>query len=52
MSGIGITQEVSEEREYCFQVFHLSRPNAYEIHCVVTWNTEEHLSVSNYTLLA
>ena len=46
MSGVGITQEGSEEREYCFQVFHFSQPNVCEIHFVVTWNTEAHLSVS------
>ena len=50
MSGVGITQEGSEEREYCFQVFYFSRSNACEIHFVVTWNTEAHLSVSVITL--
>ena len=47
-SGVGITQEGSEDREYCSQLFYLAigQPNSCEIHFVVTWNVEAHLTVS------
>ena len=45
-SGLAITQEGSEEREYCSQLFYLGRPSSCNIHFVVTWNVEAHLTVS------
>ena len=46
-SGLGITQEGSQDREYIARLFYLN-PNVstYEIHLVVTWNVEAHLTVS------
>ena len=48
-SGVGVTQEGSEDREYCSRIFyiHSSRevPVNREIHFVVTWNIETHLTV-------
>ena len=46
-SGVGITQEGSEDREYCSQLFYLGQPSLYKIHFVVTWNIEAHLTVSD-----
>ena len=45
-SGVGVTQEGSEDREYCSQLFYLGHPNLCQIHFVVTWNLETHLTVS------
>ena len=45
-SGVGITQEGSEDREYCSQVFYLGQPSLCQIHFVVTWNVEAYLTVS------
>ena len=45
-SGLAITQEWSEDREYCSQLFYLGKPNLCRIHFVVTWNLEAHLTVS------
>ena len=45
-SGVAVTQEGSEEREYCSQLFYLGQSNSCQIHFVVTWNTEAHLTVS------
>ena len=45
-SGVGITQERSKDREYCSQLFYLDHPNSCQIHFVVTWNFEAHLTVS------
>ena len=45
-SGVGVTQEGSEDREYCSQLFYLGQPDRCKIHYVVTWNTEAHLTVS------
>jgi hypothetical protein len=44
-SGIGIIQE-GGDREYCSQIFYLGQPNSCQIHFVVTWNLEPHLTVS------
>ena len=48
-SGVGVTQEGSEDREYCSRLFYmpLTRkvPNQ-EIHFVISWNLEAHLTVS------
>ena len=44
-SGLAVTQEGSEDREYCSQLFYLGQPNSCQIHFVVTWNTEAHLTV-------
>ena len=48
MSGVGVTQEGSEDREYCSQLFYLGQPDLRQcqIHFVVTWNIEAHLTVS------
>ena len=46
-SGAAVTQEVSEDREYIARLFYLSQTiSTYEIHLVVTWNIEAHLTVS------
>ena len=45
-SGVGITQEGSGDREYCSQIFYLGQPNSCQIHFVVTWNVDAHLTVS------
>ena len=46
-SGVAVTQEETEEREYIAQMFYLCHTiSNYIIDLVVTWNTEEHLSVS------
>ena len=45
-SGVGVTQEGSEDREYCSQLFYLGHPNPCNIHFVVSWNVEAHLTVS------
>ena len=48
-SGVGLTQEGSEEREYCSRLFYMPMtwkiPNQ-EIHFVISWNVEAHLTVS------
>ena len=44
-SGLAITQEGSEDREYCSQLFYICQPNSYKIHFVMTWNLEAHLTV-------
>ena len=47
MSGVGVTQEGSEEREYLLQLFYIPKSNSqYAIHVVITWNTESHITVS------
>ena len=45
-SGVAVTQEGSEDREYIARLFYLS-PTAYsyDIHLVVTWNTQAYLTV-------
>ena len=45
-SGLAITQEGSDDREYCSQLFYLGQPSSCKIHFVMTWNLEAHLSVS------
>ena len=48
-SGVGVTQEGSEDREYCSRIFYMhssqEEPINREIHFVVTWNIEAHLMV-------
>ena len=44
-SGIAVAQKGSEEREYCSQLFYLCQPSSCQIHFVVTWNLEAHLTV-------
>ena len=48
-SGVGVTQEGSEDREYCSRLFYMPStrkvPNQ-EIHFVISWNVEAHLTVS------
>ena len=51
-SGLVITQEGSEEREYCSHLFYLGRPNSCHIHFVLTWNLEAHLTVSVHVIVA
>ena len=41
-----VTQEGSEDREYCSQLFYLGQPNLCKIHFVVTSNIAAHLTVS------
>ena len=50
-SGLAVTQEGSEEREYCSQLFYLGQLNSYKINFVVTWNIEAHLTVSSLLVL-
>ena len=50
-SGMGVTQEGSEDREYCSQLFYLGQPNSYKIHFVVSWNVEAHLTVSSSVIM-
>ena len=46
-SGVGVVQEGSEEREYHSRLFYLNQEAiCHEIHFVVTWNTQAHLTVS------
>ena len=46
-SGVGITQEGSEDREYRSRLFYLKQETiCHEIHFVVTWNIAAHLTVS------
>ena len=45
--GYAVTQESSEERQYCANLYYLARGvSQYEIHFVVLWNTAAHHSVS------
>lgn len=48
-SGVGITQQ-SEEREYYSRLFYVYRERddsgCYEVHFVITWNIEAHITVS------
>ena len=45
-SGVGVTLEESEEKQYVARVFYLSREvYKHEIYLVVTWDTEAHLTV-------
>ena len=47
-SGVAITQQGSEEREYVARLFYKSQNvYTYDIHLVVTWNIEAHLTVSD-----
>ena len=51
-SGLAVTQEGSEDREYCSRLFYmyLSQEDQIqncEIHFVVTWNVEAYLTVSS-----
>ena len=49
MSGVGVVQEESEDREYYLQVFYISPQSDLsncKIHVVITWNVEAHLTVS------
>ena len=47
-SGVAITQQGSEEREYVARLFYQSQNiYTYDIHLVVTWNIEAHLTVSD-----
>jgi hypothetical protein len=48
-SGVGVTQDGSEDRKYCSRLFYMHSshevPVNREIHFVVTWNEETHLTV-------
>ena len=47
-SGLAITQEGSQDREYVASLYYLNRSIfACDIHLVVTWNIEAHLTVSD-----
>ena len=48
-SGVGVTQEGSKDREYCSRLFYMPltrKVPTQEIHFVISWNTEAHLTVS------
>ena len=50
-SGLAVTQEGSEDREYCSRLFYMylsQEDQNREIHYVVTWNDEAHLTVGLY----
>ena len=44
-SALAATQEGSEDREYCSQLFYFGQPSLCQIDFVVTWNIEAHLTV-------
>ena len=44
-SGVAITQEGSEDREYCSQLFYFGQLSSCTIHFVITWNLEAYLTV-------
>lgn len=45
-SGVGVTQDESEEKEYVARLFyHSEKKSAHQIDLVVTWNIETHLTV-------
>ena len=50
-SGVAITQEGSEEREYCAMLFYLVVRYELFIHFIVTWNIKTHLTVRLSLLL-
>ena len=46
-SGVAVTQEGTEEREYMARLFYLNQTiSSHDIHLVVTWNSEVHITVS------
>ena len=49
-SGIVITQTGTMDKEYCSKLFYLDEHSQTdsEVHFVMTWNTEAHLTVSHY----
>ena len=52
-SGVAVTQEGSEDREYCSRLFYMYSSQEVqdcEIHFVVTWNVEAHLTVSSVSM--
>lgn len=49
--GYGVTQDGSDERQYCGNLYYISCGINYEIFFVVIWNTEEHRSVSYWMQL-
>ena len=47
-SGLAVTQDGSDERKYCACLYYLQKPRHYlEIHFVLVWDDEAHLTVSN-----
>ena len=47
-SGVGITQEGSEERQYYSKLFYLSNYfGGHRIDLAISWNTEAHINVSS-----
>ena len=45
-SGLAITQEGSDERQYCSKLFYISKYfSGHQIDLVVMWDTEAHLNV-------
>ena len=51
-SGLAVTQEGSDEREYCSQLFYFGQPNKCKIDFVVTWNIKAHLTVRQLAIAA
>ena len=49
-SGYSITQEGSDERQYCGNLYYITRGMNYEIHFAVIFNTETHRSVSYHII--
>ena len=45
-SGVGVTREATEEREYYSRLVYLVQRS--EVHFIVTWNVDAHLTVSVY----
>ena len=51
-SGLAVVQEGSQDREYIAKLFYLNPTIfTYEIHLVMTWNVEAHLTVSDMCIL-
>ena len=51
-SGAGVVQEGSEDREYIARLFYQNETiYSYDIHLVVTWNTEAYLTVIGIIIL-
>ena len=50
-SGVAVTQEGSKDRKYCSRLFYMplvEKNRKQDIDFVVSWNTEAHLTVSQY----
>lgn len=46
-SGVAVTQEGNEDRQYCASLFYLGRAASRQIHFVITWDQEVQTKVSH-----